>query len=118
MQMKLAVMTHSTFFVEEDKILTTLFNEGMENLHLCKWEASPIYSERLLSLLNEDNRKRTTVHDNFYLKNEFSLASSYPSLAKHNVMGNFVFVLINRIYSDLKNVSYSISNGQSIHRHP
>jgi thiamine phosphate pyrophosphorylase len=73
MQMKLAVMTHSTFFVEEDKILTTLFNEGMENLHLCKWEASPIYSERLLSLLNEDNRKRTTVHDNFYLKNEFEL---------------------------------------------
>ena len=28
--MKLAIMTKSTFFVEEDKILTSLFDEGMD----------------------------------------------------------------------------------------
>ena len=34
--MKLIIMTKATFFVEENQILTTLFEEGMENLHLYK----------------------------------------------------------------------------------
>lgn len=72
--MKLVIMTQSTFFVEEDKILTTLFDEGMENLHLCKPGASPMYSERLLSLLPETLYGKTTVHDHYYLKNEYGLA--------------------------------------------
>lgn len=72
--MKLVVMTQSTFFVEEDKILSTLFEEGLENLHLCKPGNTPIYFERLLSLISEDYRKKITVHENFYLKNEFELS--------------------------------------------
>ncbi len=72
--MKLVIMTKSTFFVEEDKILTTLFDEGMDNLHLFKPDSSPLYSERLLSLLPDDSYRRITVHDNYYLKNEFNLA--------------------------------------------
>jgi thiamine-phosphate pyrophosphorylase len=72
--MKLVIMTKSTFFVEEDKILTTLFDEGMDNLHLYKPGTSPLYSERLLSLLPDEFHRRITVHDNYYLKNEFDLA--------------------------------------------
>ena len=72
--MKLVIMTKSTFFVEEDKILATLFEEGMDNLHLYKPGASPMYSERLLSLLPEDYYKKITVHENFYLKDEYNLA--------------------------------------------
>ena len=34
--MKLIIMTKSTFFVEEDKILSALFEQGMDNLHLYK----------------------------------------------------------------------------------
>ena len=60
--MKLAIMTQPTFFVEEDKILTSLFEAGLDNLHLYKPGSEPIYSERLL-----------TVHDNFYLKEEYKL---------------------------------------------
>jgi thiamine-phosphate pyrophosphorylase len=71
--MKLIIMTKSTFFVEEDKILTTLFEEGMENLHLYKPGAEPIYSERLLSLLSEEYYKHITVHDHFYLRDEYKL---------------------------------------------
>lgn len=71
--MKLVIMTKSTFFVEEDKILASLFEEGMERLHLYKPGSSPLLSERLLSLLNEDFHKRITVHEHFYLKNEFKL---------------------------------------------
>ncbi len=72
--MKLIIMTRPTFFVEEDKILTSLFDEGMESLHLCKPGASPVYSERLLSLLPEASYGRIIVHDHYYLKNEYRLA--------------------------------------------
>lgn len=71
--MKLIIMTKSTFFVEEDKILTTLFEEGMDNLHLYKPASEPVYAERLLTLLPEDYYGRITVHDHFYLKEEFRL---------------------------------------------
>ena len=73
--MKLVIMTKSTFFVEEDKILTTLFEEGMENLHIHKPESSPMYSERLLSLLSENYYRKITVHDHYYLKTEYNLGS-------------------------------------------
>ena len=72
--MKLVLMTKSTFFVEEDKILTTLFDEGLDNLHLHKPQTSPLYSERLLSLLPEDIYKKIVVHQHFYLKDEYGLA--------------------------------------------
>lgn len=72
--MKLVIMTSPTYFVEEDKILETLFEEGMETLHLNKPDSSPVYAERLLSLLPEEYHKKIVVHDNYYLKNEYGLA--------------------------------------------
>lgn len=72
--MKLVIMTKSTFFVEEDKIITALFEEGMDDLHLYKPGAEPIFSERLLTLLPEEYYKKITVHDHFYLKSEYGLA--------------------------------------------
>ena len=71
--MKLVIMTKPTFFVEEDKILSSLFEEGLDNLHLCKPGAKPVYSERLLTLLHEDYYSKITVHGNFYLKDEYRL---------------------------------------------
>ena len=71
--MKLIVMTKPTFFVEEDKILANLFEEGLENLHLYKPGASPMYSERLLTLLGEGYHSKITVHGHFYLKEEYRL---------------------------------------------
>ena len=71
--MKLVIMTKSTFFVEEDKILAALFDEGMEHLHLYKPNSSPLYSERLLSLLSPNVYNKITVHEHFYLKNEYGL---------------------------------------------
>ena len=71
--MKLIIMTKSTFFVEEDKILAALFEAGMDSLHLYKPHSEPIYSERLLTLLSEDFYGKVTVHDHFYLKEEYHL---------------------------------------------
>lgn len=73
--MKLVIMTKPQFFVEEDKILATLFEEGMDNLHLRKPNSSPMYSERLLSLLSESCHRHITVHDHYYLKNEYGLGA-------------------------------------------
>ena len=72
--MKLAIMTKPTFFVEEDKILSSLFDEGLECLHLSKPGLAPIYYERLLSLLPSSTHRRLIVHDHYYLKNEYDLA--------------------------------------------
>lgn len=72
--MRLVVMTQPTFFVEEDKILSALFDGGLECLHLRKPGASPMYSERLLSLLPDTFCSRIVVHDHYYLKNEYRLA--------------------------------------------
>ena len=72
--MKLVILSKSTFFVEEDKILTSLFDEGMDDLHLFKPGSSPMYSERLLTLIPSVCHRRITVHEHFYLKNEYGLA--------------------------------------------
>lgn len=66
-------MTQPTFFVEEDKIISSLFDEGLDNLHLYKPGSSPMYSERLLTLLPDEYYNKITVHDNFYLKEEYKL---------------------------------------------
>ena len=73
--MKLIIMTKPTFFVEEDKIISTLFEEGMESLHLYKPDSEPIYSERLLTLLPDTYYNKVTVHGHFYLKEEYRLRS-------------------------------------------
>lgn len=71
--MKLVIQTQPTFFVEEDKILSALFDEGMDVLHIRKPNAEPVYSERLLSLLPNNCYDKIVVHEHYYLKQEFDL---------------------------------------------
>ncbi|MCD8291739.1 MAG: thiamine phosphate synthase [Prevotella sp.] len=87
--MKLVIMTQPTFFVEEDKILTALFDEGMDDLHICKPGASPMYTERLLSLLPESLCRKIVVHNHFYLKNEFNLAGIHIDDPTQPLPGNY-----------------------------
>lgn len=55
--MKLILITPPNYFVEEDKIITALFEEGLDILHLRKPDTTPIYAERLLTLIPEQDRK-------------------------------------------------------------
>lgn len=80
--MKLIVVTAPTFFVEEDEIITALFEEGLDILHLCKPETPAMYSERLLTLIPEKYHKRIVTHDHFYLQEEFGLMGIH--LSKRN----------------------------------
>lgn len=71
--MKLIVVTAPTFFVEEDKIITALFEEGLDILHLRKPETPAMFAERLLTLIPEKYHRRIVTHEHFYLKEEFNL---------------------------------------------
>lgn len=66
-------MTQPTYFVEEDKILSALFDEGLDMLHINKPESEPLYAERLLTLLPKSCYDRISVHQHYYLKQEYDL---------------------------------------------
>ena len=101
--MKLVIMTRPTFFVEEDKILVSLFDEGMENLHINKQESSPLYTERLLSLIPEDYHKKITVHQHFYLKEEYGLAGIHLDSETDNIPTGYKGK-VSRTCSNLENL--------------
>ena len=71
--MKLILITPPTYFVEENKIITDLFEEGLDILHLRKPDTAPMFAERLLTLIPEHYHKRLVVHGHFYLKEEYRL---------------------------------------------
>ena len=71
--MKLIVVSTPRFFVEEDKIVTALFEEGLEVFHLRKPEMPTSYFERFLTLIPEKYHRRIVTHEHFYLKDEFHL---------------------------------------------
>lgn len=87
--MKLILMTRPDFFVEEHQILTALFEEGLDTLHLRKPNTEPVYSERLVSLIPEGFRKKIVVHDHFYLKNEYGLKGIHLNARNPQLPNNY-----------------------------
>ena len=77
--MKLILLTSPNFFIEEDKILTTLFEEGLDQLHLRKPDSEPVYCERLLSLIPSEYHSRIITYEHFYLRDEFDLMGIHLS---------------------------------------
>ncbi|MGM9712884.1 MAG: thiamine phosphate synthase [Prevotella sp.] len=71
--MKLVIVSCPQFFVEEDKIITTLFEEGLDMLHIYKPGSEPLYFERLLTLIPEEYHKNIVIHEHYYMKHEFDL---------------------------------------------
>lgn len=87
--MKIILITPPNFFIEEDKILTSLFEEGLDILHLRKPQTAPMYSERLLSLIPEQYHKQIVTHDHFYLKEEFNLLGIHLNHRNPNIPLNY-----------------------------
>lgn len=71
--MKFILFTRPDFFAGEEDIINTLFENGLELLHLRKPNFAPVYMERLLSLINPKYYKKIVIHDFFYLREEFGL---------------------------------------------
>lgn len=87
--MKLILMTTPDFFVEEHQILTALFDEGLDLLHLRKPGTEPVFYERLLTLIPENYRKRIVTHDHFYLKQEYKLRGIHLSRHTSEIPENY-----------------------------
>lgn len=87
--MKLFLLTRREFFVEEDKILSALFDEGLDMLHIRKPGAEPVFAERLLTLLPEEKRRQIIVHEHFYLKDEFDLRGVHLSPDSETLPPNY-----------------------------
>lgn len=87
--MKLIVLSTPAFFVEEDQILTALFEEGLDLLHIRKPASEPVLSERLLSLIPNEFHNRIVVHNHFYLKEEFGLRGIHLSNQTLEAPGNY-----------------------------
>lgn len=82
-------MTPPHFFIEEDKIIISLFEEGLDILHLRKPDSAPMYSERLLTLIPKQYHKRIVTHDHFYLKEEFNLMGIHLNSRNPNIPLNY-----------------------------
>jgi thiamine-phosphate pyrophosphorylase len=87
--MKLILITPPTYFIEENKIITDLFEEGLDILHLRKPDTPPMYAERLLTLIPEQYHKRIVVHDHFYLKEEFHLKGIHINHRNPDIPKNY-----------------------------
>ena len=85
--MKLAIATNPTFFVEEDKIITRLFDEGLDYLFLYKEYAHPQFMERLLNLIPKKYHKKIYSCNN-RLMQEYKLAGTLVPLGSNPPMGN------------------------------
>ncbi|MBQ2808140.1 MAG: thiamine phosphate synthase [Bacteroidaceae bacterium] len=85
--MKLAVITKPTFFVEEDKIITRLFDEGLDCLFLYKEYAHPQFMERLLNLIPKKYHKKIYTCNN-RLMQEYKMGGTLFMLGSNPPMGN------------------------------
>ena len=85
--MKLAIATKPTFFVEEDKIITRLFDEGLDYLFMYKEYPHPQFIERLLNLIPKKYHKRI-YSCNSRLMKEYKLAGTLFPLGSNTPMGN------------------------------
>ena len=85
--MKLAVVTRPTFFIEEDKIITRLFEEGLDFLFLYKDYPHPQFVERLLSLIPKKYHKRI-FSSSGRLMQEYKLAGTLFPLGSNPPMGH------------------------------
>ena len=97
--MKLLLLSSPNFFVEEDKILATLFEEGLDILHLRKPNSEPVYCERLLTLLPEKYNQRIITNDHFYLKDEFDLMGIHISERNPNKPQGYKGITTRTCYS-------------------
>lgn len=97
--MKLILLTNPEFFVEEDKIITTLFEEGLDQLHLRKPGAEPVYCERLLTLIPQEFHSRIITQEHFYLYDEFGLMGIHLSERNNQLPRNYRGLVTRTCYS-------------------
>lgn len=112
-QMKLILLSSPKFFIEEDKIISTLFDEGLDILHLSKPGTEPVYSERLLTLLGEKYNRHIIACNHFYLKDEFSLMGIALNRDNPTIPADYNGTVVRNCYS-LEELAPAKKNSQYV----
>ena len=86
---RLIVITTPYFFDHEGSILSALFEEGMECLHLRKPEGSPEELRQLLKEIPESYHPRIRLHDCFELCRTFAVGGLHLNRRSHSVPDGF-----------------------------
>lgn len=81
--MKLIVITTPYFFEGESRIISRLFREGMERLHLRKPQSNMDELRMLLDAIPSEYHSRIVLHDHFELAIEFQLAGIHLNSRNH-----------------------------------
>ena len=87
--MKLIAITTPYFFEGEGLILETLFQEGMERLHLRKPQGSKQELRSLLDSIPVEFHSRIVLHDHFELTSEYRLAGIHLNSRNHAIPEGF-----------------------------
>lgn len=87
--MVLIVITTPYFFEGEDRILSLLFQEGMERLHLRKPQSNVNELRMLLEAIPLEYRSRIVLHDHFELAVEYQLAGIHLNSRNHAIPQGF-----------------------------
>jgi len=114
--MKLIIITRPEFFVEEDKIITALFDEGLDMLHLYKPGSEPLYFERLLTLIPDEYHRKIVVHEHYYMKQEFDLAGIHLNTSE-DVIPQGYKGKISRSCSDLETLKETKKHSEYVFLH-
>ena len=81
--MKLIVITTPYFFEGESRIISRLFREGMERLHLRKPQSNMDELRMLLDAIPSEYHSRIVLHDHFELAIEYQLAGIHLNSRNH-----------------------------------
>ncbi|WP_075557493.1 thiamine phosphate synthase [Parabacteroides timonensis] len=87
--MKLIVITTPHFFEGESRILSFLFQEGMERLHLRKPQSNIDELRRLLETIPPEYYPRIVLHDHFELVPEYKLAGIHLNSRNYSIPKGF-----------------------------
>lgn len=87
--MKLIVITPPSLYEGEERILSALFQEGMEKLHLRKPGSSRQEIRLLLKAVPQEYHPRIVLHDHFELTSEFQLAGIHLNSRNHTIPFHF-----------------------------
>ncbi|NHB67163.1 thiamine phosphate synthase [Perlabentimonas gracilis] len=71
--MKLALITHPNSFRFEEKIVQSLFENGLELLHIRKPEWEPAKIAELVRQIPVQFRERVTLHSHYFLANDLGV---------------------------------------------
>ena len=106
--MKLIVITSPDFIPEEARIITGLFEVGLDLLHLRKPDATAHEVGNLLHGIPKEYRKQIVIHDFFPLKDEFSLGGIHLNSRHPEAPANYEGILSRACHS-LEEVETTVS---------